>query len=161
MKFNFKKVAPICAGAILLGSTIGFAGALAADVSYPNDFANAIVVVGAGAAASDSTAANDIALDIGKLTTGTTASVSGGWLAQKSGSDLNYNDDIEDIDATIDSGDLPDLLADMTYKETKGTTDNEVDYEQYIDFTTGGDTLVFDTNDVDDNEPTDTFLKLA
>ena len=159
MKFNFKKIAPICAGAILLGSTIGFAGALAQDVSYPTDFENAVVVIGA-AGAADMSAANVIANDIAKLTTGVETSVSSGWLATKAGEDLNYGDSIADIDTSLSSDDISDMLADGVYKETKGDTDNDVDYEQTLEFTDGTDTVVFEKDDTVDNEPTATYLKL-
>ncbi|MEM2956042.1 MAG: hypothetical protein QW041_00480 [Candidatus Pacearchaeota archaeon] len=160
MKFSFKKIAPICAGAILLGSTIGFAGAMAQSVSYPNDFADAVVVIGS-AGVADMAAANNIAADLGKLTTGVETSVSQGWLVKKAGEKLNYGEDIFDIDSSIGSDELPDLLADGVYKETKGNTDNDVNYEQYIDFTNNGNLLDFTVDDTVDNEPAGSYLKLT
>jgi hypothetical protein len=159
MKFNFKKIAPICAGAILLGSTIGFAGALAADASYPNDFANAIVVVGS-AASADMAAANDIAADVGKLTTGTEVTVSSGWLAVKGSTKLYYNGDVESIDNELDSSDMSTLLTDTTYKDNKG---NKADYdtEETITFSNGADTIVYNTPSKGDNKDVrGAYLKL-
>ena len=158
MKFSFKKIVPILTGAIMLGSTVGFAAGVAGAATYPSSFADAVVVI--GAASADSAAANDIAADLGKLTVTEATTVSEGWLAQKAGEDLNYGDDIYDIDTKIDEGDLPDLLADGIYKETKGTNDNDVDYEQYISFTNSGNQIKFEANKEVDDEPTDTFLKM-
>jgi hypothetical protein len=157
MKFNFKKIAPIFAGAILLGSTIGFAGTVAAT-AYPADFGGSVVVIGA-AGTADAAAADLIANDVAALTTGVSASVSSGWLASKSGEDLNYGESISSIDSSIGDEDLS-VLADGTYKETKGDTDNDVDYEQTLDFVANGEKVVFAKDDTQDNEPTATYLKL-
>ncbi len=164
MKFNFRKVVPIVTGALLLGSTIGFAANVAGQAaSYPTSFANSVVVVGAAAAASDTNAANDLASDLGKLSAATgvaEASVSEGWLVRKAGTDFQYGYNFSNIDSRIDDGDL-DLLADGNYDESKGNNDNDVDYEQTLDFVTGGNKLVFETNDEIDEEPTATYLKLT
>ncbi len=158
MKFNFKKIVPILTGAILLGSTVGLATSVAgADASYPSSFSDAVVVI--GSASADSAAANDIAADLGKLSTSTSASVSDGWLVKKSGAELNYGEDIEDIDSKIDSSDLS-ILEDGVYKETKGNTDNDVDYEQYLEFTNGGNSIVFERDSESDDEATATYLKM-
>ena len=82
MKFNFKKIAPVLCGAILLGSTIGVAGAFATE-AYPASFANSdsVVVIGDGATA-DQGSANSIAANIAsKMSTGSITSnivISGG-----------------------------------------------------------------------------------
>ena len=158
MKFNFKKIVPVIAGAIMLGSTIGMA--YAADASYPSQFLDGVVVYGS-ATTADMTAANDIANHLGELAPSTgSATVSEGWLVRKSGEKLNYGEDFQDIDATIDAGDLSSLLASGTYKETK-VTSNTVDYDQYIDFENGGNKIVFETNREVDKEPRETFLKLT
>lgn len=160
MKFNFKKIVPIAIGAVLLGSTIGFAGALAADVSYPNDFADSVVVIGA-AGAADTVAANMIANDLGKLTTGVQTAVSDGWLAKKGSTELYINGDIESIDNELDSSDLPGLLTDTTYKDNKGTNKADYDTEETITFANTADTVVFATPSKGDNkDKRGTYLKL-
>ena len=131
MKFNFRKIVPIVTGALLLGSTIGFAAGVAGQaVTYPSSFADSVIVVGTGNA--DAMAVNELRADLGKLTTSTTATVSDGHLVKKGSSVLNYFESFEDIDSTLDSSDLPSLLADGVYKDTKGLTDNEEDYTQKL-----------------------------
>jgi Rieske Fe-S protein len=159
MKLNFKRIVPVLTGAILLGSTVGFATSVAgATVSYPSSFSDSVVVI--GSASADAAAANTIAADLGKLTVSTTtASVSEGWLVKKSGEELNYGEDVYDIDSSIEASDLA-VLADGVYKETKGNTDNDVDFEQYLDFFNGGNSIVFERNQEADDELTSTYLKM-
>ena len=82
MKFNFKKITPIIIGAVLLGSTIGFASATDLG-SYPAPFvsggvADVAIVYGANAAAEDVASAALFTGDLGKLVTSTSgASLSG------------------------------------------------------------------------------------
>jgi len=159
MKFNFKKVVPVITGALLLGSTIGFAtGVAGADATYPNSFADSVVVI--GTASADSAAANEIAADLGKLTTAGEATVSGGHLMAKGSSVLNYNEDWQDIDPKIDDSDLPGLLTDGIFKDTKGNNDNEEAYTQSLTFVNGGNTLVFEA-DEDMADAQGAYLKLA
>ena len=150
MKFNFKKIAPICAGAILLGSTIGFAGALAADVSYPTDFANAVVVIGA-AGAADMSAANVIANQIGALTTGVSTSVSSGLLLSKGTTHLNYGSSFSTVDSSLSSSDVPSLLTDVIYHDNKGTNKADYDTTESIDFTPNADLMAYTTPNRGDN----------
>lgn len=159
MKFNFRKVVPVITGALLLGSTLGFATSVAgADVTYPSSFADSVVVI--GSASADSAAANSLAADLGKLTVSGSTSVSDGHLVAKGSNVLNYNDDFNAIDSKLDDGDLAELLADGTYKDTKGTNDNEEDYEQSLRFVSGGNTLVFEA-DEDNNDMRAAYLKLT
>jgi len=159
MKFNFKKVVPVITGALLLGSTIGFAtGVAGADVTYPSSFADSVVVI--GAASDDSAAANEIALDLGKLTVSGETTVSEGYLVKQGSSVLNYNEDFQDIDSKLYDSDLPVLLADGTYKDTKGTNHNKETYDQTLEFVDGGNKLVFEANE-DDNDKIAPYLKLT
>lgn len=159
MKFNFKKIAPILTGAILLGSTIGFAGTLAAD-SYPTSFSNAVVVVG-DAASADTTAANDIAADLGKLTTSADVAVSDGWLVQKGSTKLFLNKDIADVTTTVDNTELPTTLISGTYKDAKGANMADYTFEQTLTFVGGGNSFNYtERAKGDSNKPVDYFLRL-
>lgn len=137
MKLNFKKVASVLTGTALLGSTIGLAGALAADtVTYPSSFSNSVVVVGS-ASTADTAPANDIAVDLGKLSA--TKSVSGESLKIETGSDkLNIGDNLTSVKTTdLSYSDLPTLLAKKTFQSKDGVS---YDYEQTIKLA-GGSTF--------------------
>ena len=109
MKLNFKKIVPVLTGAILLGSTIGFASSVA-GATYPADFSDAVVVI--GSASQDSAAAADIAADLGKVMS--SESLSGENVKiQSSSDDLNLGEELATVQVTsIDDADLPSLLAD-------------------------------------------------
>lgn len=77
MKFNFKKIAPILASAVLLGSTIGFASVAADLGSYPSPFvkggvADVTVIYGSDGMAIDMEAAalltGDLASELAEQT---------------------------------------------------------------------------------------------
>jgi len=126
MKLNFKKIVPVLTGAILLGSTIGFASSAAAAVSYPTTFSDATVVI--GSALTDSVAANDIAADLGKLSASTSLSGENVKI-ETSSNNLNVGDMLNATHPTsIDSSDLPSLLAKGTFQ----ASGSSYDYEQEI-----------------------------
>ncbi len=175
---QLRKVAAGALGALMAGMSLAGA-ALAADYTlsdFPAPFVengtpNFLIVVGSGGSAAG--IASDIAgsLNIAARLGGETVTTEGGEgettvtgeskKIESPGEDLNYGEDFEDVDATLDKTDLPTLFADGTYKESKGDEENDVTYTQKITFTDLGNQIVFETNDKADNEPTDTFLKLT
>ena len=160
MKFDFKKIAPITTGAILLGTTIASAGVIAADVSYPNSFAGAVVVYGAGATA-DAAPANDIAADLGELTTGEAVTVDEGWEVKKGSTELNLNEDFADVASKIDNTEMSNALATGTYKDTKGTNKKDYTYDQALRFVAGGNALNYTQRSKgDDDKPMGYFVVL-
>jgi hypothetical protein len=159
MKFNFKKIVPVLTGAILLGSTIGFASSVSATSLSSNDFSadNAVVVIG-DAAAADNAAALDVSA---KMTATSVATPTGEFLAL-GGKDFTtkFNQDQSVLDVrnsgTVDVGDLPTLLAKGSY-QTKGggvTTD----YEQKIKF---GPNLSYTHFDKEGNSNPQLGMKLS
>jgi hypothetical protein len=137
MKFNFKKITPIIAGALLLGSTIGFAAA--ADLnSYSSPFvssgvADVAVIYGADAQTIDMASATLFTADLAKLaTTTSTGAVASGENVkiESSSAHVNINDNLTAVrTTTITKSDLPTLLADKTYQSKDGVS---YTYEQKI-----------------------------
>lgn len=158
MKFNFKKITPIIAGALLLGSTIGFASA--ADLgSYPSPFvsggvSDVAVVYGASAAAEDVASAALFTGDLGKLvtSTGSTTSMSGENVKLESASQkLNIGDALTTVRTTqIDASDLPNLLAKKTFQSKDGVSYN---YEQTVKLANGLLYNLFKDIDYANNQP--------
>ncbi|PIU76046.1 hypothetical protein COS75_01150, partial [Candidatus Pacearchaeota archaeon CG06_land_8_20_14_3_00_35_12] len=107
MKFNFKKIAPFVATAVMLGATV-------AAASYPAPFSTsgASIVIGGSAAGSDLVAAVQVANDlITYATPGTTTTVStaGDAVAlEGTGTQLNIS---AAFTQTLDDSDLA-LLSD-------------------------------------------------
>jgi hypothetical protein len=131
MKLNFKKIVPVLTGAILLGSTIGFASSVAGASTYPSSFSNAVVVI--GSASTDKVAAESIAADLGSGVS--TTSLSGEVVKIESSSDkLNVGNTLSAVHPTnIDSSDLPTLLAKKTFQ----ASGNSYDYEQELKLASG------------------------
>ena len=132
MKLNFKKIVPVLTGAILLGSTIGFATSVAGvETTYPDSFSDATVVI--GSASLDAAPAADIAADLGKLSASTSLSGENVKI-QSNAENLNLGEALSDVQtSTIDSGDLPSLLKDGSIQVSGA----EYDYEQTISLATG------------------------
>lgn len=142
--FKFRKIAAVLAGAIMLSSTV----ALAAATTYPvpfvsNGAANAAVVYGSasGTAASDIAAAGVISAELATAlaaqtvtTTPTTTpvTISGGdsVMLSTSSSPLHVGEGVQDAySLTIGSTKMPNLLADSSFTDSNGNTD---DYSQKI-----------------------------
>jgi len=157
MKFNFKKITSVIASAVMLGSTMGFAAA----VAYPAPFvqggaANVGIVVGANAQNSDYLAAmglgNALQAELAKqtaTTTTTTATTTGeGVNMATSARGLYYGDAINVARTSLTSSELPNVLADGTFGDLTGT---EYTYNQQI--TPGNTVTDFDTSGGDLDDP--------
>ena len=119
MKFNFKKVASVIASAVMITSTVGFAAA----ANYPAPFTSGATVVYGAAAPVDAAAAINIQSDLISKTastgTTTTTTTTGGDSKQiKTASTLlHVGDYLTNVTSTlITSSDMPNLLADGTYR---------------------------------------------
>jgi hypothetical protein len=157
MKFNFKKITPIVAGALLLGSTLGMA--MAADLSsYPTPFVSSgasdvAVVYGADANTIDMASATLFTADLGRLVTaGTSTGVSGESVKiETSSSKLNIGQNLTNARSTsIEASDLPTLLAKKTYQSKDGVS---YDYEQKLSFNQGLKYTYFKDIDYNSNIP--------
>lgn len=151
MKFNFKKIVPILTGAILLGSTIGFATSVAgATAAYPSDFTDSVVVI--GSASADSAAAALIASDLGKLKVGTATTMGGESVKIEGSSKLNIGSALTDVKTTVlTKSDMPTLLAKKSYQSKDGVS---YDYEQEILIASGLTYGMFADIDYKDTVPT-------
>jgi len=165
VKKAIKRIAAAGVGATMMGATL--MGAMAVDLSeYPNMFIKdgqfeGILVVGKNANAIDTIGVTNIALGLQKAAvtktvvcggaTSSTTTVSGEQVqVDKTGDDLNIGEDLEDIqDVALDDGDLPSILADGSYDEGEGNTDNDVTYTQEIELLDGAGQIVYDQDDSD------------
>jgi hypothetical protein len=149
MKFNFTKIVPILTGAILLGSTIGFASSVSAATSLSStDFSadNAVVVIG-NAAALDNVAALDISSKMGSTTTALTGET---FKIESSSKKLTLGSNLTTVKTTVlNNGDLPVLLKKSTYQARSGSS---YDYEQEIQLQSGLGYMNFRDDDLK-NEP--------
>jgi len=167
VKKTIKRITAITAGLAMIGATV--MGAAAADLSnYPSPFVNngmfnGLIIVGDNAAASDVIGAVDIGTSLQyssrKEVLSDKISITEGVLIEAAGNDLNYGESIADIDSKLTDEDLPAILSDGRYKESKRTK-NDVTYTQKISFTKGSTELVFEADDNDPDEPVDNYLKL-
>lgn len=153
MKFNFKKIAPFVATAIMLGATVA-----AANYPAPFSTSGASIVVGGSAPASDLMAATKIVNDlVGYATPGTTATTTvAGDSAQITGADELYIDGV--FTQTMDDTDLQ-MLADGTFTENEGDNDNDVDYNQFL--TVGALTATYQQNTEDDKSKAGMYVGIA
>jgi hypothetical protein len=127
MKFNFKKITPIIAGALLLGSTIGFASA--ADLgSYPAPFvsggvADVAVIYGASADAQDVASGMLFTGHLGELVTSTGGTTVSGDAAkiETSGQKLYLGDMMNTTKEALTKDSLS-ILADGKIDDEDGTT---------------------------------------
>jgi hypothetical protein len=185
-KQTIKRIAALAGGAVMVGATM--AGALATLDSLPQPFVtsagvfDAYIVVGtmgwnpnlAFNAAAATGLSQDLAtgIDVGaafaqRATTassgaGPSTTVSGGTLIKAPGDDFNYGETVANIKPTgFDKTELPDVLAEGTYKETKGTNTNDVNYKQKLTFAAGTAGIVFDADDNADTQDAGTYLHLT
>src|SRR3989344_8892434 len=164
MKFNFKKIASVLAGTVMMSSTL----ALAAAANYPAPFvksgnANVAIVYCSTAANTDLVAVADISSHLSSelakqtATTGSSSSgtsVSGGDFVKlaKSSNNVNLRDTVSDVFGSIvTDDDLKVLLADGTYSNDENT---EYDYEQKVTLGNNLALTFFSDNDYKDEEAT-------
>jgi hypothetical protein len=156
MKFNFRKVASVLAGAIMLGSTAGFA--LAAN--YPSPFIasgapNAVIVTGSNAPL-DSAAATSIQTDLNSKVTTTAATATAGEgdkvKIERSSDKFNLGDNASAVFVVpLDEDNLPTLLAKGTYTNLNNS---DYDYTQKVDLSTSLRLTHFSDSDYKDKVPT-------
>lgn len=161
-----KRIAAISTAALMLGATLSGAFAAYNLADYAKPFLNngvldnTVIVVGKTAATSDVVGAIDVAaalqaeavskeaVDTGSAVAPT---IDSGVTVAKAGNVFNYNEDIYDVleASSLDSADMEDMLGDGTFKDNKGNTDNEEDYEQTLAFTNGaGEFDLFQDDDL-------------
>lgn len=150
-----RKIAPLAIAGLLLASTVAAADLGAWKASFPGT--DTAIVVGAGAAAQDTLGAVHIANALG-VTGGGEAPIAGAHLIEAPGNPLNYGEDLFDVEDTLETRDLPTLLADGTYRESRGNTDNDITYEQFLEFTDLTGTMDFVKNTEATNKPVKTYL---
>ena len=172
-----KEIGVAAVSGLILAATVA-GPVLAALDEYPAPFIsdgkldNTIFVVGANAATADVVGAINIAAALAQEATSaavgegtvvletTTVEVSEGVRVEAPGDDLNYGEDFYDVFPShkITSADL-DILADQTYTESEGNTDNDEDYTQEIIFSNGANIITF-TKEDEDPEKATTYLQL-
>ncbi len=158
VKKAVKKVVAFAAGATMVGATVLSAMAAADLSSYPAPFVkngafDALIVVGNTAAAEDVVGAVDIgaSLQYAMRTTkpvtgcaGATPTISNGVAVARSGSYLNYGEKLYDVrDTALTADDLPTVLADGKYVESKGSNKNTATYTQKLYLTNNADSGKF------------------
>ena len=162
MKLNFKKIASVLTGAIMLSSTMGFAAAASFPAPFvSNGASDAAVIVTAGThtgAMSDMTAAIDLTQNhLNPLvTTGgsdsSTATGGDSYKLEKSSTKFHLGDTITTVVSTnIDDDELPTLLASGTYVD--GDND-EFDYKQKVTLNGANQLVMFDDDDYKTDSPT-------
>jgi len=169
LKKTVKRIAALGAAGIMLGTTVLSAMAAASLNNYPTPFIkdgkfDGLIVVGKNAAAQDVIGAVDIgtSLQYGMKTTtstscgGNVVTIDNGVKITGTGSEvLNYGELLGDVRTTaLDDEDLPQLLAEGRYKESKGNSDNDVTYAQKIELDDG----MFTYDQPDDNLNADNYL---
>jgi len=150
-----KKIAPLAVAALMLGTTVAAADLSNWKASFPGT--DTAIVVGSSAAAQDTIGAVHIANALG-VSGGGEAPVEGAHLIEASGNDLNYGEDLYDVEDTLEKRDLPTLLADGRYRESRGNTENDVTYEQFLEFSDATGTMNFTKNTEDSKKKVDTYL---
>lgn len=169
---QLRKLASTAVGALLAGSSIAMPalGATLDDLPAPfvaDGQADFVVVVGADAATADVVGAIDIVARLGGETVVTeededVSATGDAWRVEETGDDLNYDEAFGGVDGTVDETELDTLLADGTFDDNEGNTDNDVSYTQRITFASNeGGTLVFEADTESDDEVLDTYLKLT
>jgi hypothetical protein len=159
-----KKIVALATGATMMGATLLGATAAADLADYPGMFIDngkfdGYLVVGDNAISMDVVGVTNVAASLQAESVKTTyvsvgtaaeSSVDDGIKIDKSSEHLWLTFDLDDVqDTALDDTDLPDMLADGTYDESEGETDNDEDYTQEISFTAGTGTVVFDQDDTD------------
>ncbi|MGB9708038.1 MAG: hypothetical protein ACPLXC_01790 [Candidatus Pacearchaeota archaeon] len=151
-----RKIAPLAVMTILCGATVAAADLASWKASFPGT--DTAIVVGAGAAAQDTLGAVHIANALG-VSGGGEAPVEGAALITAPGNVLNYGESFANVAGSLADDDLPTLLAEGRYRETRGAKENDVSYAQKLVFTAGTDNILFDRKDTGDEEA-DTYLYL-
>jgi len=153
VKFNFRKIASVLASTVMVSSSVAFAAAANLQNTFvPGGAADVAVLYGNSAVDSDRVAALDIASALGGYvtTTGTSGglSISGeSWQVGTSSDELEIGEPIDSAGETfIDSGNLPNMLADAEISNEKGTAK----YSQFLYFDESEASVNF-TEDDDDN----------
>jgi len=168
VKNAIKRIAAISMGAVMVGTSV--MSAVHAATSYtladfPAPFVAAgkgdfTIVVGQDAKPDDIIGAVDVGVGLQASSGGSAGqgsqTISGETVKIESpGNPLNLQIPAGGAEETfknvmgagLDDSDLPTILADGHYKDSRGITDNEEDYTQRIDFAANGEALVFDTDD--------------
>ena len=148
-----KKIAPL-AVACLLGLT---SFAVAQDLgSWHNNFpgSDTAIVFHQNA---DALAVVDLTAALGATGDGAEPPEGTAHLIEAPGNDWEYSDSFADVETALGDPDLPTLLADGRYRESRGETENDETYTQVLEFTDGTNTLVFDAEE-DEPEAADTYL---
>jgi len=155
-------------GAVMLGATMmhaAFAASSYTLADFPAPFVAAgkgdfTIVVGQDAKPDDIIGAVDVGVGLQASSGGTSGQAAGvisgeTVKVEEPGNPLNLEnpagtnfETFKDVmGAGLDDSDLPTILADGHFKDSRGTTDNEEDYTQRIDFAANGERLVYDAND--------------
>ena len=156
LRKTIKKIMALGVGATMVGATILGASALTLG-DYPAPFVSGgafsgALVIGDRAAAEDVIGVSAIASSLqyvasggGSSTSATTTIVGEAYIIKQGSNLLNFGEKISDIKTTIDSGDLPKLLADGTVRNKQG---KESVYTQKIKFPGTGLALtdIYDSN---------------
>ena len=132
-----RKIAPLAASALMLGSTIGFAAA--ADLAtFPQPYvssagvADVAIVIGADAAAQDTIAATDIQSSLVVPTgAGTTTTVSGGEVKDIP-LGYNLNDNNYGWSSAITDSDVPSLFDDNVHIAIGDVSDDYAVHEEVV-----------------------------
>jgi len=144
-----RKIAPLAIAGLFIGASMGWA--MAADLgSWKANFpgADTAVVLGSSAAAEDTVGAIDIAAALG-TSTGGEVPVEGAKLIKAPGNDLNLFRWFQDVKDTLSDDDLPTILAEGTYRESRGENENDLTFTQKFFFDNSGQTnmMVFDAKE--------------
>ncbi len=145
LKKVVKKIGAISTGLAFMGTTLTGALAQGDLADYPAPFVVGGKYVDTAIISSDSQADSASATAIlnafaGLITTSgstsstTTVTVAGAYKIEKSGNELNFDDDAYDVDSKLDDNDLPVILVDGTFEDNEGTNTGETDYEQFLLF---------------------------
>ena len=155
MKFNFKKISAIAAGALMVGMTVGVAAAASFPSPYSSSTGSGVAVVtGTGTGVDDTVAASSITNYLATQVRTTGTSVSGGdsYKFEKTSTKFHLGDTITAvISSSIDDDELPSLLADGEYVDDDN---DEFDFTQKIDMGTTVQLGMFEDNDYAEDEPT-------
>jgi len=157
MKNIFRKAITVLGSAVLIGATVGAAAAAA----YPSPFTSNTAVVVSGslnAAPLDLTGATTIANDLSSVAAGSTSTGSGtasggdSVLLERTSDKYNLGNSAATVFVTsLDSEDMPNLLADGTYTDDQNT---EYDFTQKITLGANLGLEHFADSDYKDTAPT-------
>src|SRR3989338_9114404 len=165
MKFNFRKIASVLTGAVMLSSTI----ALAAAANFPSDFVKSTggdvaIAYGSNAAPTDFATVVEINSfltgELAKLTTSSSSSSSSGTTVtgakdsiklSRSSDNINLRNSLSRVwGNTVSKDDLPKILADGVYKNKKNT---EYKYDQKVTLGSALQLEFFSDSDYNNQQP--------